>query len=191
MGVWEQPFQEEVVLQAFGDHVGLAHFAVALDTRYLMTMEEARGEAALDTDHMGTHPSFIDSALHSRGFVVFIYNLFMRMWRIFYCKRSWAVQSEVVVVMTCKSGVHRAVAGAYLAALALEAYPAEFQVMEEIGGLNSPQAGIRCWAGDRVSQPCEQCRSFYWRQQAIARYVSQVACAEGSAAKALVGIHFW
>ena len=88
MGVWEQPFQEEVVLQAFGDHIGLAHFAIALDTRYLMTMEEARGETALDTDHLGTHPSFIDSALHSRAFVVFIYNFVMRMWRIYYCKRA-------------------------------------------------------------------------------------------------------
>ena len=60
--------------------------------------------------------------------------------------------------MACKSGMHRAVAGAYLAARALEAYLANLHIMQEVGGLSNPQAGIMFWAGDRWGGCCPNLR---------------------------------
>ena len=87
---------------------------------------------------------------------------------------------EVVVLLACKSGVHRSLAGAYLCCRAVQAWPEEFHIGQTpIVMQVAPSECAGCWGLDGL-QPCEACRLDPSTRSGVNAQVSRIAVIEGT-----------
>ena len=168
-------FSEATVRRVFGQSYGAADSIVALDSGMLQGALEAVGMLGAPTDHIGTHVVWLHTVAHSDNWEAFVHNVFVRLWSLMIVARDRDHDVEALIIVCCKSGVHRSLAAAYLTALAIRLNP-DFAGGVELMAVpmvtvGSPDDYCRCHLPDG-SRPCEICRQTGWDNSSITEVVS-------------------
>ena len=180
-------FCSEVVLSVFQNEYGPCHYVAALDCRFLCSPLELECGQYLDSRHLGTHFSWLTAVYTSTRFSQFIYDVFYKLWDLMYKSSEGGVQREVLLIMCDATGVHRSLAASYLTAIALEAFPGEYELITvmpvRVSTTGAPDDHCHC-VGSDGTRPCDLCRIEHFRSPPIRIPVSAMACKEGQRAMA-------
>ena len=185
------PFDEDIVRLVFGESYGSADSIIVMDARCLVSSMEAVGLPAISTFHLGTHPGWYASVLSSANWSAFVHNVFVRLWAVVQEARRRGCTLEALIIVCCKSGVHRSKAAGFLTALAIQLNTDFDRVVELMAvpmtTVGSSEDYVECeHNGDR---PCEVCRVQNWKSEGVRRQVWPVVQAEAPKAKRIAFPH--
>ena len=160
----KREFDEDIVRHVFGESYGSADSIIVMDARCLVSGMEAVGLPAMSTMHLGTHPGWLMSILSSPNWPAWVHNVFVRLWALVQEARRRGRSLEALIIVCCKSGVHRSVAAGYMTALAIELntdFDGAVQMMAVgMDSVGSPEDFCQCESNG--IRPCEVCRVPYW-----------------------------
>ena len=184
------PFDDDIVRSVFGESFGSADSIIVMDARCLLSGLEAVGRPAVSTMHLGTHPGWLASVTSSTNWSAFVHNVFVRLWAVIAEANKRDCTLEVLIIVCCKSGVHRSLATGYLMALAIqlnEYFAGVLKMMPvPMATVGSPDDFCQCELADQGGRPCEVCRIAHWEGDAVRRMVLPVVQAEATRAKRVV-----
>ena len=110
-----------------------------------------------------------------------------KLWNLWYKSNEVGVQREVLLIMCDATGVHRSLSASYLTAMALEAFPEEYERIAVMpvraATAGAPDDHCHCIGSDG-NRPCDLCRMDHFRSPSIRNPVSEVACVQGRQAVA-------
>ena len=183
-------FDEDVVRNSFGELFGSADSIVVMDARCLMGAIDTIGTSAVCTEHLGTHPGWLTSVTSSANWGAFVHNVFVRLWSLVAEARRRRCSLEVLIIVCCKSGVHRSLATGYLMALAIslnEDFAGVVRMMPvPMATVGSPDDFCQCVHEHDGRRPCELCRIPHWEGSDVRARVLEVVQAEAGRAKRVV-----
>ena len=193
MAVGKKEFDEAIVRNVFGESYGSADSIIVMDARCLVSGMEAVGLPPISTMHIGTRYGWLSSVLSSANWPAFVHNVFVRLWALVHEARRRDCTLEALIVMCCKSGVHRSLAAGYMTALAIQ-MNTDFEGVVKlmpvpIATVGSPEDYCQCDFNGTGVRPCEVCRVPYWQGSGVRDQVLPVAREEAARARRIAFPH--